>query len=208
MNSYISLYCANAKRLSVKLLDAVNLSGRIDYRLIISKKRGSDKLYRKIVLTEDESTDSDTITDENNNNENSGNSEVSFTSACPTGLAEEMVSLINQVRITNGLNALAYSSRLALAADLHARSNAANKILTHDGWYQRINDSGFRYSSISQNIAAAYAGTQRQVLVDMWMNSAGHKMNILDSKMTVTGVSCALADNGIIYWTQNFGLPR
>jgi uncharacterized protein YkwD len=205
---YISIYCAKANKLSVKLLDAVNANGRIDYRLVINKKKGSDKLYRKIILSSDETLESDSTTDQINNEDNSGNSEVTFSSACPTGLADQMMSQINQVRVSNGLSNLSYSSRLALAADWHARSNALNKNLTHDGWYQRINDSGFKYSSISQNIANAYQGTQIEVLVELWMNSSGHRLNILDPKMTVTGISCAVADNGIVYWAQNFGLPR
>ena len=40
-----------------------------------------------------------------------------------------------------------------------------------------------------------------------WMNSAGHRANILSSSYRELGVGYALSSNGTAYWTQSFGTP-
>ena len=53
-----------------------------------------------------------------------------------------------------------------------------------------------------ENIAAAYSADQA---MDLWMNSSGHKANILDSEFTSTGIGVIKSPSGINYYVQCFG---
>ena len=44
--------------------------------------------------------------------------------------------------------------------------------------------------------------------MDGWMNSSGHRANILNPKLTHIGVSLTYSDSGRRYWVQVFGVPR
>jgi uncharacterized protein YkwD len=125
----------------------------------------------------------------------------------------ELLKLTNLERKKLGLAALRRSPQLAQAAQSHAVDMAKNNYFSHRGlngssMADRVKRSGYAYSTIGENIAAGKAtpeGTIRQ-----WMNSPGHRANILNSKFTEIGFGYANAPNSPYrhYWVQLFGKPH
>ncbi len=108
--------------------------------------------------------------------------------------------------------ALALNARLASAAYGHSRDMADNNYFSHDSqdgrtMRDRIDATGYAWSTIGENIAAGY-GTM-QVVVDAWMSSDGHCANLMNPRFTEFGLACARneASTYRIYWTQNLGRP-
>jgi len=67
---------------------------------------------------------------------------------------------------------------------------------------QRAQRSGYvGWSRLGENVAAGYPTTA--AVMTGWMNSTGHRQNLLDPRFTHLGVG--QATNGSIYWTQDFG---
>lgn len=65
-----------------------------------------------------------------------------------------------------------------------------------------IMDGAYSYTTVAENIAAGY--TSPSAVMDGWMNSEGHRANILNANMTQIGVGC-YESNGVLYWVQLFG---
>ena len=127
-----------------------------------------------------------------------------------------VVDLTNQQRLQNGCNALTINTKLNAAADRHSRDMALNDVFSHTGsdgskFTQRIQDAGYSYSTAAENIAVGYRTPQD--VVTGWMNSEGHRRNILNCALQEIGVSYYYHrnDGGNInyhhYWTQVFGTP-
>jgi len=138
---------------------------------------------------------------------------------CPTQTEIDTVTLINQERQVNGgLPPLTIDLRLVEAARLHSQDMATNNFFDHVGsdgslFWQRIELAGYSYSRASENIAAGYA-TPADV-VDGWMNSPGHRANILDAGVTEIGLGYVYDPTDAplpgysfpfySYWTADFG---
>jgi len=109
--------------------------------------------------------------------------------------------------------ALARQSQLASAAYGHSRDMADQHYFSHtslDGrtLSDRINATGYVWSSIGENIAAGHGSVQ--AVVGAWMGSDGHCANLMNPNFTQFGLACARNDASPyrIYWTQNLGRPR
>ena len=76
------------------------------------------------------------------------------------------------------------------------------------GPFERMSDAGYKYSWAAENIAAGQSDAA--AVMDSWMNSAGHKKNILNCKLTELGVGMWKQPGSQygVYWTQDFGTPR
>jgi uncharacterized protein YkwD len=114
--------------------------------------------------------------------------------------------LVNDYRADNGCGALERDSRLDAAALLHAEDMAANDYFSHtsqDGRSptDRANAQGYD-GGVGENIAAGYPDAES--VMEGWMNSEGHRANILNCDYSLIGVGAADRD-GTIYWVQNFG---
>ena len=77
--------------------------------------------------------------------------------------------------------------------------------MSHDGWDTTIRASGYPYGYWGENVAYGYA-TADSVMA-AWMNSAGHRANILNPHYRDLGVGCAYSASRVPYWTQDFGSP-
>jgi uncharacterized protein YkwD len=109
--------------------------------------------------------------------------------------------------------ALAWQSQLTSAAYGHSRDMADHNYFSHtslDGrsLSDRINATGYVWSSIGENIAAGYGSIQ--AVVDGWIASDGHCANLMNPNFTQFGLACARNDTSTyrVYWTQNLGRPR
>ena len=123
-----------------------------------------------------------------------------------------IVASVNRRRREAGLAPLIVEPRLTRAARLHAANMAARRELSHtitgsttSTLHSRIADVEYRYSAIAENIA--YGAISLDEVMGGWMNSPGHRTNIMNSNYTQTGVGIARASNGDLYYCQVFGRP-
>lgn len=124
-----------------------------------------------------------------------------------------IVASVNRRRREAGLTPLTVEPRLTRAARLHAGNMAARRELSHtitgtttSTLRSRIADVDYSYSSIAENIA--YGARSVDEVMGGWMNSAGHRANIMNPEYTETGVGIARAADGDLYYCQVFGRPR
>ncbi len=119
---------------------------------------------------------------------------------------QEVIRLTNDARAGGGCAPLTHNDKLHAAALGHSVDMADNNYFSHtsqDGstMTDRIERQGYAWRSLAENIAAGYR-TPASV-VDGWMNSKGHRDNIMNCNLTEIGVGFHKH-----YWTQNFGTPR
>jgi uncharacterized protein YkwD len=128
---------------------------------------------------------------------------------------------INTFRAQHKLPPLKQTAALNSAAHSHAADMARRGSLDHDGFYQRM--SG--YSRAAENVAmiacarpdakpvSTFAGRARgcadaDCAYRMWVNSAGHRQNMLMPGLTHYGLASATAANGRRYWTLELAGER
>lgn len=127
------------------------------------------------------------------------------TAAAPdTALQDEVVSLTNDERQQAGCGPLKIDASITAAAQGHASDMAKRDYFDHttpEGvtFDQRIRNAGYA-SPGAENIAKG-ARTAGQV-VQMWMDSPGHRRNILNCDLNTIGVGF---DRKGFYWVQDFG---
>ncbi|MFD6888197.1 CAP domain-containing protein [Streptomyces sp. NPDC059957] len=129
-------------------------------------------------------------------------------SAAPSGAPAEVLALVNKERATVGCPALTVNEKLTKAAQDHSEDMAAHSNMSHTGSDgsdpgQRITRAGYQWSTYAENVAYGYP-TAAQVM-EGWMNSPGHKRNILDCDVKEIGIGLAQPGQ---YWTQDFGAAR
>ncbi|MEU5179011.1 sigma-70 family RNA polymerase sigma factor [Streptomyces longwoodensis] len=127
--------------------------------------------------------------------------------AAPSDVAGQVLALVNQERKTAGCAPLTTNDRLRDAAQAHSDDMAARDFFDHvnpDGTDpgRRITAAGYRWSTYGENIAKGQQ-TARSVMTS-WMNSPGHRANILNCAFKNLGVGVHRGDGGP-YWTQDFG---
>lgn len=121
-----------------------------------------------------------------------------------TSYEQEVIRLVNEIRTENGLKALTYDWELARVARYKSQDMKDNKYFSHTSPvygtpFQMIKNFGISYKSAGENIAKGYATPQ--AVVNGWMNSSGHRANILNAGYTHIGVGYVSGGN---YWTQMF----
>ena len=120
----------------------------------------------------------------------------------PAGEKNEILRLVNEERAKAGLSALEYRADAQSAADI--RANEIVTVFEHtrpDGSSCFTVLDGIKKTAAGENIAEYYQ-TPAQVM-DGWMNSPGHKANILNDKFT--GLAVGIAESGgKKYWVQIF----
>ncbi|MEV4468220.1 CAP domain-containing protein [Nonomuraea salmonea] len=120
----------------------------------------------------------------------------------------EVVRLVNAERAKGGCRPLQHNAQLHTAAYGHSADMAAKNYFAHnskDGrsFMDRIKAAGFTGGNAwAENIAMGQR-TPAEVMRS-WMNSAGHRTNIMNCKYTLIGVGAAKNSRGQIYWTQDF----
>ncbi|MEV4643184.1 CAP domain-containing protein [Actinoplanes sp. NPDC049548] len=122
----------------------------------------------------------------------------------------EVVRIVNSERVEAGCPAVTADDRLTAAARGHSADMAARAYFSHttpDGaeFATRITDAGYRWSGAGENIAKGQ-GSPAEVMAS-WMNSNGHKANILTCAFRNIGVGVAADARGTLVWTQDFATP-
>ena len=120
----------------------------------------------------------------------------------------QVLELVNAERAKHGLKPLSWDNALANVARAHSQDMANRGFFSHnnpDGKtpFNRIQAAGISYRSAGENIAAGQKTPQE--VVNAWMNSEGHRANILNNNYTKLGVGYVSSSSGYkTYWTQNF----
>jgi uncharacterized protein YkwD len=129
-----------------------------------------------------------------------------------SGLADleaGVLAATNAERAKAGCSALRMDDRLRTAARLHSEDMVNSGYFSHtspdgSGPGERLRAVGYPTDrGWAENIARGYRTVES--VMDGWMNSDGHRANILNCKMQALGVGVARAGNGRLTWTQNFG---
>ena len=131
--------------------------------------------------------------------------------------AQAVVDLVNVERVNAGCAPLQAQEQLVTAAQGHSEDMAVNDYFSHtslDGRspWDRIHATGYTYWTAGENIAAGYSTAS--AAVTGWMNSSGHRANILNCNFTETGVGYYYLQNDTgssnwhHYWTQVFASPN
>jgi uncharacterized protein YkwD len=128
-------------------------------------------------------------------------------SSVGTAQENEVVRLTNAQRVKGGCDPLKHDARLRRAAFGHSADMAENDYFDHDSpdgrdMADRIRATGFTGSAMAENIAMGQRSAAE--VVQGWMNSDGHRQNIMNCSYTLIGVGAAKDAQGQIYWTQNF----
>lgn len=132
--------------------------------------------------------------------------------AAPPEIATAVVDLTNTERSRASLEALRSNARLMEAAQLHAEQMARIGRLGHvltDGTHPRPEDrlaaAGYRWQAYAENVA--FGQRTAAEVVNGWMQSSGHRANMLNPSYTEMGAGYARDSTGRPYWVQVFGRP-
>jgi uncharacterized protein YkwD len=123
--------------------------------------------------------------------------------------AASVLKLTNAERAKAGCKPLTSNAKLTSAAQAHSADMAKNDYFAHESQngdtpFDRIKSLGYSFRAAAENIA--YGQTSAASVMDAWMNSSGHKANILNCTYTQIGIGYALRGQ-TPYWTQDFGTP-
>ena len=129
------------------------------------------------------------------------------------GIASEIVDLTNSERRNGGLTEVQANARLMQAAQLQADQVASLRRLEHvlsDAAYpapaDRLAAAGYTWRAYGENLASGQRNASQAVTG--WMNSPGHRANIMNSMFTEIGIGYATDSTGRPYYVQVFGTPR
>ena len=125
-------------------------------------------------------------------------------SASVTAYESEVVRLVNEIRISHGLKPLTEDWQLSRVAryksqDMRDLGYFSHTSPTYGSPFEMMKNFGITYRTAGENIAKGYSTPK--AVVDAWMNSPGHRANILNSSYTHIGVGYVTSGN---YWTQMF----
>lgn len=112
----------------------------------------------------------------------------------------EVHRLVSQIRDAHHLPLLKPGPNLARAATARARHLAGVQVLSHDGWTQALREAGVSGRAIGENIAMGYRDPDD--VVRAWMNSPGHRRNLLDPDFRWHATAAAIDDDGDTWWSQ------
>ncbi|MFE2227736.1 CAP domain-containing protein [Streptomyces kronopolitis] len=129
-------------------------------------------------------------------------------SASASGDTAQVVKLVNDERGKAGCAPLKVNAELTKAAQDHSKDMAGHKNMSHTGSDgsspgDRITRAGYSWGAYGENVAYGYSSPES--VMKGWMNSPGHKRNILDCSFKEIGVGHAQPGD---YWTQDFGTAR
>ncbi len=126
-------------------------------------------------------------------------------------IEKEVIELTNIQREKYGLEPLAHNWELSRVArfkseDMRDRQYFSHTSPTYGSPFTMMKNFGINYTAAGENIAKGQDTAQE--VVTAWMNSEGHRKNILNTNYTHIGVGYAIDSNGVKYWTQMFIKPQ
>jgi uncharacterized protein YkwD len=155
----------------------------------------------------------DSAATETNRRSDFGDSDTSSeNSSQETGMIGQILNLINGAREAAGLSPMSISPTLTGSAEKHSNDMATNGFTGHTGSDGSTPESRIRTTgyfdlgtglSAAENVASGYQTAD--AVFTGWMNSPGHRANIMNPDFVVVGMAVKYDDDGMPYYTQNFG---
>ena len=124
-----------------------------------------------------------------------------------SAMEAEVVRLVNIERQKEGLQPFVASSELSNVArkkseDMASKNYFSHTSPTYGSPFDMMKSFGIKYNTAGENIAKGQLTAQS--VVNGWMNSSGHRANIMNPSFNKIGVGLAKSSNGTNYWTQMF----
>ena len=150
----------------------------------------------------DTTPDTDSKPDTTPDTDNKPGTDTTPDSGSVSSLERQVVALVNQERAAYGLSPLTLSADLSDGARLKSQDMLDSRYFYHNSPtygtpFEMMRSLGITYRAAAENIAMGYRTAE--AVVNGWMNSPGHRANILSDKYTEIGVGHV---DG--YWTQWF----
>ncbi|MGE7673684.1 SafA/ExsA family spore coat assembly protein [Lysinibacillus sp. NPDC094403] len=189
-----------ASVLSASLLIPVAAMAADSYTVV-----SGDSLWKIAVKTQ---TGTQELIDANpqlaNPNQISPGQKINIPTKEQAGVEQEVVKLVNEERAKAGLPALKEDWELSRVAkyksqDMHDKKYFDHTSPTYGTPFTMMKNFGISYKSAGENIAMGQRSAEE--VVKAWMNSEGHRANILNKNYTYIGVGYVKDGN---YWTQMF----
>ncbi len=121
---------------------------------------------------------------------------------CPSADGDTVLHLVNEIRRRARVRPLDADPNLTRIAGKRSAAMAAERRLSHSGWERSLRQAGLQDDSLGENVAYNYDGPD--AVVRGWMESPGHRANILRAAFKRLGVGCVIDERGHRWWTQDF----
>lgn len=124
---------------------------------------------------------------------------------------DQVLQLVNLERNAAGLNPVRRNATLEAQAEQYACEMIHYDFFAHDNpatgtqLRDRADQFGYSYLTIGENLAGGQQNPQE--VMDAWMNSPGHRANILNPDFEELGVGIRSGGDYGLYWVQEFGKP-
>lgn len=192
--------CYNKKSLCTKL-ETSNTSSNIP-----SNNQKNSVNYAKTNKENKNINTNNKIENKNESNSNLHNNKVNSENNTFTNYQKEVLNLVNKERSNRGLAPLKLNDSLSNVATIKSQDMIDKNYFDHTSpTYgspsNMINKFGISYNSMGENIAMGQSSPEE--VMNSWMNSPGHRKNILNPNFTELGVGVA-KNNSTLYWTQMF----
>jgi uncharacterized protein YkwD len=129
-----------------------------------------------------------------------------------SAIERRVSEFVNRERTSKGLKSLEWDQQLADAARSHARRMALRRFFSHadpelGDLFERLEDAKIPWRKAAENLFTekGYEDPARQT-IQGWMNSPGHRGNMLDKQITRAGTGAARAADGSVYVVQIYVL--
>ena len=124
-----------------------------------------------------------------------------------TAMEDQVIKLVNQERAKRGLQTLTKNWQLARVARYKSQDMVNHNYFSHTSPtygspFTMMQNFGIKFTAAGENIA--YGQPTAQAVMTAWMNSPGHRSNILSPAYNQIGVGVAKTSSGVYYWTQQF----
>ncbi len=125
-------------------------------------------------------------------------------------MEQEVVRLVNLERRKRGLQPYTHNQKLSQVArtkseDMKDKNYFSHTSPTYGSPFEMMKRFGIKFTAAGENIAKGQRTPQK--VMQTWMNSPGHRKNILSNSFTQIGVGLARDSRGVTYWTQMFIRP-
>ncbi|MCX4960572.1 CAP domain-containing protein [Streptomyces virginiae] len=131
-------------------------------------------------------------------------------SGSSSGDESAVLALVNKERSAAGCGPLTVNGKLAAAARAYSDTMARSGVMSHTGpdgstMTSRVEAAGYGWSRLGENIARGQSDADS--VMKAWMNSSGHRANILNCSFREIGIGVHKGDGGP-WWTQDFGTSK
>jgi uncharacterized protein YkwD len=134
---------------------------------------------------------------------------ASCTAAPTDPTIRRLFDRVNSDRAANGVGPLCWNPQLMGLAQDHSNTMASTLNFAHRDLSVTINQPDYAgYTALAENILVGPQSMTADAIEDAFMNSPGHRANILATNVDSVGIALADSSDGRVWVTQNFGHKR